>query len=141
MLIDVSHVLTALGSAAIGASGRFAGAWGKASFEKWSAKRDERKRLAELKGLMPALIGDMRNGLTEDKSRTIRQFFVLANPAVIVSSDRNRFVFYESVHRDIHNQVAMLQDAGFVQELPAVDAFGFRLFRFSEEFVRLLARD
>lgn len=84
---------------------------------------------------MDGLFQEMASDLKGDNSGAIREFVILPNERVVFNGSVPRFVYFESKHHDVRNQVALLAEAGYVQDVTVGSA---PIFRMREEFVAML---
>ena len=85
--------------------------------------------------LMPRLIAEMRADISTENTELVRELVILWNRNVIFSPGKPRFVYYESEHPDIRNQIDWLEEMGMV-----VDATVGKtpIYRMVSEFVEWL---
>ncbi|MEQ9107061.1 MAG: hypothetical protein RLO04_06310 [Limnobacter sp.] len=134
-LLDVSHLATFIGGAAIGSAGQYlAERFTDQRRAQESASRNK-KQFAELNEIMGALFKEMVDDLKGDKSCVIREFVILHNERIMFNSDTPRFAYYETKHPNIRNQVALLTEAGYLQGVTVGSA---PIFRMQEPFVSML---
>lgn len=77
----------------------------------------------------------MADDLKGDKSCAIREFVILPNERVMFDSVTPRFAYYEAKHPNIRNQVLLLAEAGYVQDVTVKST---PIFRMQEPFVSML---
>lgn len=85
---------------------------------------------------MPKLIAEMRNDIAKPGTQSVREFVTLSNERVMFDSGRPRFVYYQSEHRNLENEVEILVDAGYVKDVPTTRT---PIYRMTDEFVRRLS--
>lgn len=136
-LFDVSHLATFVGGAAVGSAGQYLADRFTDQRREQKKVSDEKKRFAKLNGLMPQLFEEMAKDLRDDQSATIREFVVSANRNISFNGSKPRFMYFESDHRSLKNQVSLLADAGYVQDVSVGNA---PIFRMRENFVLLLRK-
>ena len=137
-LLTVSHLVTFILGALTGAAATYLADKYTDRRREQEARGSSAKGFRELKILMPALVADMRSALAGDASKTIREFAVLANPGIMFNTSRNRFVFYETTHRDLANQLSLLEEAGFVTRRPPPNESSPPVFWMEPRFVELV---
>ena len=113
-LFDVSHLVTFLGGAALGTTGKYLADRFTDQRRAQEAASENKKRFAKLNEVMPTLLKEMAGDLSGDKSSAIREFVILANERVMFNSSVPRFAYFESKHRHVRNQAALLAEAGYV---------------------------
>jgi len=84
---------------------------------------------------MPELFDEMKIDIAGDKGGLVREFFVLPNEGVTVSSAKPRFSYFEEQHQDLRNKFSLLSDAGFLADVSVPDT---TIFRMSDKFVELV---
>ena len=108
------------------------------------AERHQRKqarsgRQGEFDGLassMPDLIRVIKEVLSTEEGRFAREFVPLHNPReVFGAGDKKRFLLYQEQLSDLFEQVAILEDHGFIEDMMEGDAPAYRM---SEEFVAMV---
>lgn len=134
-LFDVSHLATFLGGAAVGGAGQYLADRFTDQRREQRKTSDEKKRFVNLHDLMPQLFHEMVKDLKVDQTATIREFVVCPNKNVTFNSSKPRFIYFESEHPSLRNQVTLLAEAGYVQDVTVGSA---PIFRMREEFVLLL---
>lgn len=134
-LFDISHLAIFLGGAAVGGAGQYLADRFTDQRREQKKVSDEKKRFAKLNDLMPQLFQEMARDLKADQSATIREFVVCPNKNVMFNSSKPRFIYFESEHPSLKNQVTLLADAGYVQDVTAGNA---PIIRMREEFVLFL---
>jgi len=134
-LLDVSYLATFLGGAAVGSAGQYLADRFTDQRREQKKVSDEKKRFANLNGLMPLLFQEMASDLKMDQSATIREFVVLATKGISFNSSKPRFAYFVSEHPNLKNQVSLLSEAGYVQDVTVGNA---PIFRMRDDFVLLL---
>ena len=85
---------------------------------------------------MPELLMEMARSLKNEKSKLIREFFVLPNRRVMLGgSSKPRLIYFEEDYTDLRNKLDILHDYGFLEDVSVGRA---PIFRMRPEFVRLL---
>lgn len=134
-LFDVSHLATFLGGAAIGSAGQYLADRFTDQRRAQQATSENKKRFSGLNEIMGVLLNEMAEDLKNDKSSAIREFVILANERIMFNSSVPRFAYFESKHPNVKNQVALLAEAGYVQDVTVGNA---PIFKMREEFVAML---
>jgi hypothetical protein len=134
-LFDVTHLVTFLGGAAVGSAGTYLADRFTDQRRAQEIASSHKKRFAELNKIMYALFKEMVDDLKADKSCAIREFVILPNERVMFNSNTPRFVYYEVKYPNIRNQVALLAEVGYVQDVTVGNA---PIFRMQESFVAML---
>jgi hypothetical protein len=134
-LFDVSHLATFLGGAAVGGASQYLADRFTDQRREQKKVSDEKKRFTKLNDQMPHLFQEMSKDLKADQSATIREFVVCPNKNVAFNSSKPRFIYFESEYPSLKNQVTLLAEAGYVQDVTVGSA---PIFRMREEFVLLL---
>ena len=135
MDIPVSEIIAFLLGVASGAGGKyFADKYTDQRKEKESVAREKRK-FKDLRKMMPELFDEMKVDIAGDKGGLVREFFVLPNEGVTVSSAKPRFSYFEEQHQDLRNKFSLLSDAGFLADVSVPDT---TIFRMSDKFVELV---
>jgi hypothetical protein len=134
-LMDASHLVTFLGGAAIGCSGQYLA-------DRFTDQRRSKQAIAESKNqfsklhqIMQKLMKEMAEDLRDDDTHTTREFVILSNRRQFFQTTVKRFVYFESEHPNVQNQVAMLEAAGYVQK---VDFTNIGIYRMQETLVEKL---
>lgn len=136
-LLDVSYLLTFLGGVAAGSAGQYLADRFTDQRREQKYASDEKKRFTNLNDVMPQLFHEMAKDLKEDQLATIREFVITSNKNISFSSSKPRFKYYLSEHPDLMNQVFLLAEAGYVQDVTVGTA---PIFRMREDFVLLLGK-
>ena len=134
-LLDVSHLVTFLGGAAVGAAGVYVADRLTDQRRKREAESEAQSRFSALERQMPNLFAELRKDLADKPELAIREFVVLPNERVTFNHERPRFQYYQSKHEAIANFVAMLVEAGFVE---IVRPASTPIYRLREHFVARL---
>lgn len=134
-LFDVSHLATFLGGAAVGGAGQYLADRFTDQRRAQEMASDEKERFAQLNEVMSTLLQEMANDLKGDNSGAVREFVILPNERVRFNSRVPRFVYFESKHPNVRNQVALLVEAGYLQDVTVESA---PIFRMRDGFVSML---
>jgi hypothetical protein len=104
----------------------------------WTRRRHDSRVFADAASKMPALFRDIKSDLERDGQEFTRQFFVLANPRVMLTrvSGGDFFVYYESEHDALLDKVRVLEGIGYVRDVTRVA--GVPKYVMSDGFVALL---
>jgi hypothetical protein len=134
-LFDVSYFATFLGGVAVGGVGQYLADRFTDQRREQKKISDEKIRFANLNGLMPQLFQEMVTDLKEDVPATIREFVVLSTRGNSFNGSKPRFDYFVSEHPNLMNQVLLLAEAGYVQDVTIANA---PIFRMREDFVLML---
>jgi hypothetical protein len=138
-VLDPTHLVTFLVGTAVGAAGKYYAD----KFTDQRKKKEQRAAATEsfrkVLAAMPELLNEMKDDLTREKDKYIRELVVLPNERVIFNSDRDRFIYYENKHPGLHGKLVTLADAGYLVDVQYGSA---PVYRFTEAFVdRLMSHD
>lgn len=98
----------------------------------------DRKTFAQVRDQMPALITEMKLDLEREEDRMVREFFVLEKRAHrLGGSSKPRFVYFVEEHPQLHGQLEVLENRGYIIEVTPGTA---PVFRMTEEFVELVRK-
>lgn len=87
----------------------------------------------------PEFLMDLARALKDEKTKLIREFFVLPNQRVILGgSSKPRLVYFEDAYENLLNKLDILEDYGFILD---VRIGRTPIYRMTPEFVRLLLTD
>ena len=136
-LFDVSHLLTFVGGAMVGAAGTYLGDRFTDSRRAKEARAETRASFNRLHEQMPDLLCEMRSDLQAPESSLIREFALLANPRLVYDHSKPRFQYYFESYPQLHPQVDLLVAAGFVEQL---DSPNVPMYRMKENFVDILIK-
>ena len=135
MDIPISEIMAFLLGVASGAGGKyFADKYTDQRKEKETATR-EKQKFKNIRKIMPELFNEMKADIAGDKSCLVREFFVLPNELLTVSSSKPRFSYFEEQHHDLRNKLSLLLDAGFILDVSVTDT---PIYRMSDKFVELI---
>jgi hypothetical protein len=134
-LLDVSHLATFLGGAAVGSASLYLADRFTDQRREQKKASDEKKRFSKLNDVMPQLFQEMAKDLKEDQSATVREFVVLSNKNISFNSSKPRFMYFLSEHPNLKNQVSLLAEADYVQDVTVGNA---PVFQMRDAFVLLL---
>ena len=88
--------------------------------------------------LMPELLMDIARALKDEKTKLIREFFVLPNRRVMLGgSSKPRLIYFEDDYENLRNKLDILEDYGLID----VRVGRAPIYRMTPEFVRLLLAD
>lgn len=132
-LLDVTHLVTFLGGAMVGAAGTYMADRFTDQRRKGEAREDDRKRFENLYRQMPEFFAEIAADLEAKPELLIREFVVLPSPNVNFNHDKPRFQYYESAHIEIGNYVPLLVQTGYVDVMRST---GTPIYRLRENFVR-----
>lgn len=136
-LFDVSHLVTFVGGAIVGAAGTYLGDRFtdiRRAKEKAAVVNNSFKRLQQQ---MPELLHEMKTDLQTEGSSIIREFVLLPNSRVSFNHSKPRFQYYSENHPQLQAQVDLMRDAGFVEE---IDSMGVPIYRIREHLVDALIK-
>jgi len=89
--------------------------------------------------LMPELLMDMARALKDEKTKLIREFFVLPNQRVMLGgSSKPRLIYFEDDYENLRNKLDILEDYGLIIDVRVGRS---PIYRITPEFVRLLLTD
>lgn len=126
-LFDVSHLVTFLSGAAVGAAGTYMADRLTDQRRKQEAASEAKARFVALERQMPNLFSEFRQDLADKPELAIREFVVLPNERITFNHEHPRFVYYKSKHEAISNFVAMLVEAEFVEVVRSTPTSIYRL--------------
>jgi hypothetical protein len=85
---------------------------------------------------MPELLMDMARALKDEKTKLIREFFVLRNRHVTIGiSDKPRLIYLEEDYENLQNKLGILEDYSFITDVRVGDT---PIYRMTPEFVQFL---
>ncbi len=89
--------------------------------------------------LMPELLMDMARALKDEKTKLIREFFVLRNRHITLGRPtKPRRTYLEDNYENLRNKLDILEDYGFIIDVRVGNA---PIYRMTPEFNRLLLTD
>ena len=89
--------------------------------------------------LMPELLLDMARALKDEKTKLIREFFVLPNRRVMLGgSSKPRLIYIEEDYENLRNKLDILEDYGFIIDVRVGNA---PIYRMTPELIKLLLTD
>lgn len=89
--------------------------------------------------LMPELLLDMARALKDNKTKLIREFFVLPNRRVMLGeSSKPRLIYFEEDYENLRNKLDILEDYGFIIDVRISNA---PIYRMTTELIKLLLTD
>jgi len=135
MDIPISEIMAFLIGVASGAGGKyFADKYTDQRKEKEAASREKRK-FRDLRKVMPELFYEIKEDIVGDKNGLVKEFMVIPNERLTVTSSKPRFIYYEEQHQDLRNKLSLLLDAGFLEDVSVTNT---PIFRMSDKFVELV---
>jgi hypothetical protein len=137
-LMDVSHLVTFVGGAILGAAGQYLGDRFTDSRRAKEQATEIKKSFKRLHDQMPDLLREMKADLKTEGSSMIREFVLLPNARVIFNHGKPRFQYFAEVHPHLQTQVDLIRDAGFVEELESTNV---PMYRMRENFVEALIKN
>lgn len=136
-LLDVSHLVTFVGGAMVGAAGQYLGDRFTDSRRAKEQASEIKKSFKRLQEQMPDLLQEMKADLQTSGSSMIREFVLLPNARVSFNHSKPRFQYFAEVHPHLQTQVDLMRDAGFVDEL---DSAKVPMYRMREHLVEELIK-
>lgn len=134
-LLDVSHLATFLGGAAVGAAGTYMA-------DRFTDRRREKERkhaaaakFERMAKHMPELLAELRKDLCENGALVLRELVILPNERITFNHDKPRIEVYESKHPAAKNQVGLLVSEGYLEVIRSSDT---PIYRLAEHFVESL---
>jgi hypothetical protein len=123
--------------------GVFTGAAGSYFGNRFTDRRREQEKstadrrvFAAVRNQMPALIAEMKSDLELDNSQLVREFFVIERRSVAMGrSSKPRFAYYVEDHKQLHGQLEVLDNRGYIIDVTSGNT---PVFRMTEEFVQLV---
>jgi hypothetical protein len=93
----------------------------------------------EALSLMPELLMDMSRALKDEKTKFMREFFVLPNRRVMLGgSSKPRLIYFEDDYENLRNKLDILEGSGFIIDVRVGRA---PIYRMTPEFSHLLLTD
>ncbi|RYF49430.1 MAG: hypothetical protein EOO38_07920 [Cytophagaceae bacterium] len=136
-LLDVTHLVTFLGGASIGAAGTYMADRFTDQRRNSESQAKNRSRFENLNQLMPEFFAEIRSDLKTQPEIAIREFVILPSSSVTFNHGQPRFQYYESQHPALKNYVSLLAESGYVD---VVRSNGTPIYRLCEHFVALLQK-
>lgn len=136
-LLDVSHLVTFVGGAMVGAAGQYLGDRFTDSRRAKEQASEIKKSFKRLQEQMPDLLQEMKADLQTSGSSMIREFVLLPNARVSFNHSKPRFQYFAEVHPHLQTQVDLMRDAGFKDEL---DSAKVPMYRMREHLVEELIK-
>lgn len=136
-LLDVSHLVTFVGGAIVGAAGTYLGDRFTDSRRAKEQEAETKRAFNRLEGQMPTLLREMKADLQTPGSEMLREFVLLPNRRVTFNHSKPRFQYFADSHPKLQPQVDLLRDAGFVEELQSPNV---PMYRMKEHLVDALAQ-
>jgi hypothetical protein len=100
--------------------------------EKSKREKDTFKKII---GQMPELIAEMKADFTKKENSFVREFFVLPHDKIPCNSQEPRFCYYENEHHNLKGKIAILENHGYIIDVPISDT---PIYRLTEEFWNLV---
>jgi hypothetical protein len=123
---------------AIGTIGLAGVTVGLATRAEWAARREQIRRFKELQALMPNLFRQMATHLRSVDDKSTREIVTLRSQTGIFDfGGKRRFAYSEEDYPNLRNQIDMLRDAGYLEDIKINDD-SVSIYRMREPFVRLL---
>jgi len=136
--LDMTHLVVFLVGALSGASGHYLGTKYTEQRHKKEDEIHKRKQFEHLKNVMPKLLEEMSEDVKNDKTKIVREFFILPNKRVLLGgSSKPRFPYYEDEHDNLKGKIDILEENSYVIDVTTGNA---PIYRMSEEFVDLLLK-
>ncbi len=89
--------------------------------------------------LMPELLLDMARALKDEKTKLIREFFVLRDRKIrLGGSSKPRLIYFEEDYESLPNKFDILEDYGFIIDVRVGKA---PIYRMTPEFIKFLLTD
>ncbi len=93
----------------------------------------------EALSIMPKLFKNMARALKDEKTKLVREFFVLRNRNVKIGvSTKPRLSYFEEDYENLQNKLDILEDYGFINDVRVDTA---PIYRMTPEFVKFLLTD
>jgi hypothetical protein len=134
-MLDISHLVTFVGGAILGSASQYLADRFTDQRRKQETNKSAKTQFLRLKEAMPDLFSEMAKDLSEDKTGTTREFVILPNDQVDFISSKLRFSYFESTHQHLHNQIDMLLESGYVEDITSGKV---RILRMNDNFVQML---
>jgi hypothetical protein len=81
---------------------------------------------------MPEVFAEIRSDRDESAFSGIRDFFVLPNRNVTMSSEGNMLTYCEAEHQNLSGKLATLEERGYIRDITAGNIPKYRM---SDEFI------
>lgn len=134
-LLDISHLVTFLGGAAVGGTGKYLADRFTDQRRRQEGAQSVQRRFKELNAIMPELLNEMANDLRGDTTGSIREFVLCPNRRTMFNSSKPRFTYFETEHPSLQNNIDLLNAEGWLDDVTVGNA---PIFRMTEQFVILL---
>lgn len=113
----ISHLITFLSGAAIGAAGNYFAL----KYDDQRRKKEERKRyrrhVKETIEIMPILIKEMKGDFNHPDHKATREIAIVPHRKLPFRNSTNVFTYYEDEHVNLKNNISLLNNLGFLQEI------------------------
>lgn len=136
-LLDITHLVTFLGGASIGAAGTYMADRFTDQRRNSESQAMNRSRFDQLNHLMPEFFSEIRVDLNAHPEKAIREFVILPSSSVTFNHGQPRFQYYESQYPALRNYVSLLAESGYVD---VVRPTGTPIYRFCDDFVTFLQK-
>ena len=94
-------------------------------------------KFSKLYELMPELLVEMKDDITDDETHLIKEFYILHGRGQSGPTDRERFVYYKDEHDNLLNKLDLLEENGFIDDLTVSN---IPIYRMAEDFIQLLLK-
>ena len=98
-------------------------------------KQDVKRAFENISKIMPELIKEMKNDISNPNFTLAREFVILPNKNVIFNNTQNIFIYYEADHSELTSKIDMLKEHGFIRQVRFTNT---PIYRINEEFRELL---
>src|SRR6266404_3583684 len=116
-LLDVSYLVTFLGGAALGATGKHLADLFTDRRREQESARAQLRNFKDLHARMPDLLKAMAESLRNDADGWTREFMVLPNPGITFGGlSKPRFRYNESEYPNLRNQIDLLRTEGYLED-------------------------
>lgn len=96
----------------------------------------ERKSFTTIQAQMPDLIAEMKADLNREDGQMVREFFVLEKRSHrLGGSSKPRFAYYVEEHPQLHGQLEILENRGYIIDVTPGNT---PVFRMTEEFAQFV---
>jgi hypothetical protein len=145
----ISYIVTFLVGALTGAAANYLANKFTDQRREQDSLRKARQRFQNLKDKIPKLIAEMQHDLRLDGFGLIREFYILPKASDVnliipwrgLEPTKNVLCYYVEDHRDLENQVVLLENNGYVTKLGEPEGqVPAAIYRMSEDFAEQLLR-
>lgn len=96
----------------------------------------DRNSFASIREQMPGLITEIKSDLEGEGGQVVREFFVIERRSIAMGrSSKPRFAYYVEDHLQLHGQLEILENRGYIIDVTPGNT---PVFRMTEEFVDLV---